>query len=291
MTSLLAPPTPPNDTADLAGGDTSAVHPQRRLWLRQAALAAASPWLMPHAGAQASAAPRKPTGLILSYQRFAEKAGDANTVRRATLAGHMKALKEVDANVINMVDLVAHHVGRLANLPPRPVVLCVDDCDRSIVDILMKMLHGSAWQVSLYITPDNVGKGRQVLSWDDLSGLHHSGRFSVQSRTLSGGDLVKAREGRSPEAFAKYARDEMKKGKETVENRLVKPVSFQAWPFGAHDDELMAIAADLGFHASMALGNRPASLGDPRHALPRMAMHDGISGKQLASLIRQTFPA
>lgn len=289
MKPLLAPPTSQNDNPGHAEGD--ACSPQRRLWLRQAGLAAASPWLAPLAGAQTGTAPRKPTGLILSYQRFAEKADDASTVRRATLAEHVKALKEVDASVINMVDLVAHHSGRLANLPPRPVVLCVDDCHRSIVDILMKMLHGSAWQISLYITPDNVGKGRQALNWDDLSGLHHSGRFSVQARTQSGGDLVKARQGRSPEEFAKYARDEMKKGKETVENRLVKPVSFQAWPFGSYDNELMDIAADLGFHASMALGDRPASLSDPRQAMPRVPMHDGISGKQLANLIRQTFPA
>lgn len=268
---------------------------ERRDWLRQAGLAMATPWLMPLAGA-ATTTTRKhpPTGMILSYQRFGKdgQAGlDAQTVRRATLAAHLKALKDAKANVITMVDLVAHHAGRLANLPPRPVVLCVDDCHRSVVDILMPMLRGSAWPVSLFITPNHVGKGKQALTWDDLSGLHHSGRFSVQARTLSGVDLVKERQNRSPEAFEKFALNEMHRGKETVEQRLVKPVSFQAWPFGAFDKPLMDMATDLGFHASMALGDKAASLADPIQALSRFAMHDGISGQQLTRLVKDTFAA
>src|SRR5690606_27436619 len=125
-----------------------------------------------------------------------------------------------------------------------------------------------------YITPTTVGKGPRALTWDDLSGLHHSGRFSVQARTFSGLDLVQARKDRSPEDFEKYARGEIERGKVTVEQRLVKPVSFQAWPHGAHDKTLMDIAAELGFHASVTFGDRPASLAQPMQALSRFVMHD-----------------
>lgn len=262
----------------------------RRAWLKQAAAAVAAPWLLSSQGHAAPA--RKPsTGLILSYQRFSEKAGEGQTISRATLAAHFKAIKEADANVISMVDLVSHHVGRLANLPPRPIVLTVDDCHRSIADILMKMLHGSAWPVSLFVTPDNVGQGKDALSWDALSGLHHSGRFSVQSRTLSGLDLMKERRNHAPEEFAKFAEAEILRGKETVEQRLVKPVFFHAWPHGAVDKELMAIAEKLEFQASVALGNRPATLADPMQGLPRTVMHERIDGKALKKIIADAFPA
>jgi hypothetical protein len=264
--------------------------PERRTWLRQASALAATPWLMPLAQAQQPGSKKpRPTGMILCYSRFADTAEDAQTVRRATLAAHFKAIKEAKANVISMVDLVAHHAGRLANLPPRPIVLSVDDCDRSIVDVLMRQMQGSAWPVTLYITPTTVGKGKRALTWDDLSGLHHSGRFSVQARTFSGIDLVQARKDRSPEAFDKFAFEEMESGRITVEQRLVKPVSFQAWPAGAHDKGLMAIAAGLGFHASVALGDKPASLADPIQGLSRFAMHDGIGGPQLKKLIQDTY--
>lgn len=276
-------------TAQLTpNGLQDGVSPERRALLRQAGIAAAAPWLASMAQAE-PAWKRRPTGMILCYRRFADTAEDAQTVRRATLAAHFKAIKEAKANVISMVDLVAHHAGRLANLPPRPIVLSVDDCDRSIVEILMKQMHGSAWPVTLYITPTTVGKGKRALTWDDLSGLHHSGRFSVQARTLSGNDLVQARQNHSPEAFEKFARDEMEKGKVTVEQRLVKPISFQAWPFGSFDKGLMDIAADLGFHASVTLGDKAATLADPMQALSRFVMHDGIGGPQLKRLIETTY--
>jgi hypothetical protein len=118
----------------------------RRALLRQAGVAVAAPWLLPLAHAAAPVGKKKPpTGMILAYRRFAEKADDAQTIRRATLAEHFKALKAADAHIITMVDLVGHHAGRLANLPPRAVVLSVDDGDRSVIEILMKQMYGSAW--------------------------------------------------------------------------------------------------------------------------------------------------
>jgi hypothetical protein len=265
----------------------------RRAWLRQAGLAAAAPWLATMASAAETVAVKRPptTGVILCYRGFADKTGDRQAVLRATLAEHIKAIKTFDAHVINLVDLVANHAGRLANLPPRAVVLSVDDCDRGIVDVLMPQLHGSDWQVTLFITPNHVGQGKRVLSWDELSGLHHSGRFSVQARTLSGADLVQAHRNRSDEAFEKFIAEEMQSGKDTIQNRLVKPVSFQAWPAGAFDQTLMKIAEALEFQASFALGDRPASLGDPKQAIPRFVMHDGIKGKQLTQMLKDAFPA
>ncbi|MFT3858678.1 MAG: polysaccharide deacetylase family protein [Aquabacterium sp.] len=262
----------------------------RRDFLRQAGAAACAPWLA--AMAQAAPAGTQPTtGVILCYSQFSDKAGEAGAVSKATLAEHFKTLRELKASVISMVDLVGHHKGRLANLPPRPVVLSFDGCHRSVVDILMKAMHGSDWPVSLYISPEQVGKTKTCLSWDDLSGLHHSGRFSVQSRCLSGVDLLKERRNRSDEDFATYAGNEMIKGKETVENRLVKPVSFQAWPFGSADKRLMDLAEAIGFHASVSLGDRPVTLADAMQGMPRFVMSDAIKGKHLSQIIQSAYPA
>lgn len=262
----------------------------RRNWLRQAGLAAAAlPFGASLARAQMQPQPPKNLAVVLTYHRFADKVDDSMTVRKSTFKDHMKVIKDAGAEVITLTDLVMYKRGLLSTLPAKSVVITVDDGHKSVVDALEPMVYGTSWPITLFIYPSAISNAKYAMTWDQLKGLHHSGRYSVQSHTYWHPNLVKERRERKPEDFEEFATMQLKKSKDVLQDRLFKPVNYLAWPFGMYDEGLMAMAQDLGYMASVGLGERPCTDKDPLHAIPRYLMVDEISGKRLSHILESAW--
>lgn len=93
----------------------------------------------------------------------------------------------------------------------------------------------------------------------------------------------------SPDAFQRFAGDQLRRSREVLQQRLAQPVSLLAWPFGLSDQALWKQAADCGYQGAVALGNRSASLLDPLYAVPRHLIVDRVDARQLAARLRAAF--
>ena len=62
--------------------------------------------------------------------------------------------------------------------------------------------------------------------------------------------------------------------KETLEQKLGRPIDLLAWPFGIYDDWLMDAARRAGYRAGFTLDGRAAGPSDQRLAFPRYLMTD-----------------
>lgn len=257
----------------------------RRQWLQRTAglatLALTPSWL------QASA-PTSPA-LVLCYHRFADTVADSMTVRKTTLEAHMQAIREAGAHVVPLRDLIAWRLGRLATLPARPVVITVDDGHRSVHEVLAPMLRGTAWPITLFIYPSAISNASYAMRWEHLQALQHSGQYTIESHTYWHPNLVKERRQQAPDDFERFARNQLRRSKAVLETRMGRPVRAMAWPFGMVDDGLMRMAAEEGYEASLALGNRACTREDPVQALPRHLMVDAVSGSQMRRLLDTTF--
>jgi peptidoglycan/xylan/chitin deacetylase (PgdA/CDA1 family) len=255
----------------------------RRAWL-SAALAAASGRVL---AIEPTAAPKPQRVPVLAYHRVGPTAADSMTLRSSNFAAHLRVIRDSGCSVIPLGDLVAYRLGHRPTLPPRPVVLTVDDGHRSVMEGMAPLLQDTAWPVTLFIYPSAISNASYAMRWEQLRELQATGHYRIESHTYWHPNLVRERRSRSPEDFRRFAQSQLTRSKAVLEDRLGQAVTRLAWPFGLSDAGLMAQAAEAGYQAAFGLGNRPCAPTDPICDLPRHLMVDAIDDKQLARLLSQ----
>jgi len=262
----------------------------RRDWLCRTGALAAMGSQMPLAHAAATAAPTN-EAVILCYHRFADTVADSMTVRKSTFLDHIEAIRQSGAHVIPLADLVAHHQGKLATLPPKPVVITIDDGHRSVYEVMAPMVEKLNWPMTLFIYPSAISNASYAMRWEQIKRLQDTGHFNVQSHTYWHPNLVRERKQQSPADFQRFAMNQLERSRKVLQDRMGQPVSFLAWPFGMLDEGLMSMAAEAGYQTSLALGNKPCVKSDPIQALPRYLMVDELSGKRLSQILQAAWPS
>jgi peptidoglycan/xylan/chitin deacetylase (PgdA/CDA1 family) len=252
---------------------------------RTGALAAAG-LQMPLAYASANAAAPVNEAVILCYHRFADTVADSMTVRKSTFKDHIAAIQQAGAHVIPLADLVAHHQGKLASLPPKSVVITIDDGHRSVYEELAPMADKLGWPMTLFIYPSAISNASYAMRWEQIKKLQDTGHYNIQSHTYWHPNLVKERKQQSPADFERFAMNQLERSRKVLQDRMGQPVSYLAWPFGMLDDGLMNMAAAAGYQTALALGNKPCVKSDPIQALPRYLMVDELSGKRLSQILQ-----
>ena len=226
---------------------------------------------------------------ILVFHRFAAAAIDSMTVRVARFLAQLKVLENLACNVIPLSDWVAWRRGERDSLPPRAVVLTADDGHRSQFEVMAPLLHACGWPVTLFVYPSAISNASYAMTWPQLRELLAEPGFAVQSHTYWHPNLLKERDRMSPDAFRRFAADQLQRSRDTLQQRLSRTVSLLAWPFGLSDEGLWAQAADRGYQAAFSLGNRSASRRDPIFAVPRHLIVDSVDERQLTDLLEAAF--
>ena len=233
----------------------------------------------------------QPSVPVLLYHRFAATAVDSMTVRTSNFEAQLRLLERLNCNVIALADWVAWRRGERATLPPRAVVLTADDGHRSQFEVMAPLLQARGWPITLFVYPSAISNARYAMTWPQLRELVAYPGFSVQSHTFWHPNLMQERQRLSPQAFRRFATDQLRRSRDVIEQRLAHPVTLLAWPFGLNDEALWAQATECGYQAAVALGNRAATRQDPLYAVPRHLIVDSIDAPQLAARLRTAFAA
>jgi len=151
------------------------------------------------------------------------------------------------------------------------------------------MLRARGLPVTLFIYPSAISNASYAMTWPQLRELLAEPGFSVQSHSFWHPNFMLERKRQSPEAFQRFATDQLRRSREILQQRLGQAVSLLAWPFGLSDEALWMQARDCGYQAAFALGNRSATQRDPLFSVPRHLMVDGVDARQLAVRLNAAF--
>lgn len=223
---------------------------------------------------------------ILVYHRFADQAVDTMTVRTETLRAHLGFLADNGYRIVPLADVLAWRAGGPDNLPARAVVLTVDDGHRSVYEVLWPLLAGHPVPVTLFIYPSAISNAPYAMTWEQLRTLGQTGWFDVQSHSYWHPNFRTQRVRLTPEAFQRFAHNQLRRSRERIEAELGSPVRLLAWPFGIHDAELEAIAVQDGYVSAFTLDGAPVSVRQSLMALPRYLMTDRCGVPCLSRLLR-----
>ncbi|BCZ84501.1 polysaccharide deacetylase family protein [Paraburkholderia terrae] len=224
---------------------------------------------------------------ILVYHRFSDTADDSMTVRVATFEAQLRFLKQHGYEIVPLRAIVTWLRDPTATLPPKAVALTVDDGHESVYQRLMPIAQREQLPITLFIYPTAVSNASYALTWEQLRTLRATGLFDVQSHTWWHPNFHVERRRQSPAEFEHFASSQLQHSRELIESRLGGHVDMLAWPFGLYDDDLVRIAAKVGYVAAFTLNAQRVKPSSPLLALPRFLMVDDVTPRVLGRLLSE----
>jgi peptidoglycan/xylan/chitin deacetylase (PgdA/CDA1 family) len=196
---------------------------------------------------------------------------DEWTQTSAVFEAQMDYLAREGYESVGLEDVAAWQRG-VRELPPKAVVITIDDGDRSVAAHAYPVLKKHGFKATLFIVTSEVGRKWDrvdCLDWGELARLEETGVFSVQSHSHDLHRKVRTREGDLPvfvaakrglyefpayDSWEEAVYDDLRISRETIEQRLGREVSALAWPYGFGDASLDSVAAAAGFRVLCTLG-------------------------------------
>lgn len=227
--------------------------------------------------------PRNPTGIaanriqvvtVLCYHRFGGPPSRMNVTAEAFDA-QLAWLAQNDFRVVPLSDLQAHLEGRRA-LPPRAVVLTIDDGYESVHRVALPLLRKHGVTATLFVTTDFVG-ARDGLDAAELRELRASGLVDIQAHGKTHRSLTDRRGGDVTGRAGDWLHTELHEPRQVLARRLPGAlIEHLAYPYGDADRTVVRAAADAGY----TLGLTVTAGGNAVFAHPLLLRRTMIYGDQ-----------
>jgi peptidoglycan/xylan/chitin deacetylase (PgdA/CDA1 family) len=228
-------------------------------------------------------APRNPTGItadriqvvtVLCYHRFGGPPSRMNVTAEAFDA-QLAWLVRNDHRVVRLSDLQAHLEGRRA-LPPRAVVLTIDDGYESVHRVALPLLRKHGLPATLFVTTDFLG-ARDGLDAAELRELQASGLVDIQAHGKTHRSLTDRRTAEVTGRPGDWLHIELHEPRLTLARRLAgADVEHLAYPYGDADRTVVRAAAEAGY----TLGLTVTAGGNAVFAHPLLLRRTMIYGDQ-----------
>ncbi len=130
-------------------------------------------------------------------------------------------------------------------LPPRPIVITVDDGWVEQYDVMFPLLQKYGMRATYYITT-NYTTGGRFMTWEQLQELVEAG-MEIGSHSRSHPDLA--------QLSADAARFELTESKRLLEANLGITVRSIAYPYGSYSGTVIQLAREAGYDGAVAVGS------------------------------------
>jgi peptidoglycan/xylan/chitin deacetylase (PgdA/CDA1 family) len=225
-------------------------------------------------------APLPPTGLdasglqavtILCYHRFGARASNL-TVTPAAFEAQMAFLARHGYSVIPLSRLPAFLEGR-ASLPPKPVIITIDDGYRSTFEVAFPVLKRHGFPATVFLYSDFVG-APDALTWAQMREMAQSGLIDIQPHSKSHANLTLRLPNETEARYRERTRREIDAPVDAIRERVGGGNLAFAFPYGDVNELVVAELAAQG----IKLGLTVTPGGNPFYAPPAMLRRTMIFG-------------
>ncbi len=190
--------------------------------------------------------------VILMYHRFRVVPGNKFEVSHADFRAQMDYIARNGYEVVPIDRLVeALQTQDPDLLPPRSVVITVDDGYRSVYDYAWHVLAEYGFPFAVYIYTNYVGAGGKSMSWSELSELAADDLVTVGAHSISHSDLASAKKAGS--SYPDWLERELTYPKLRLEAAAGKPVRTFAWPYGSFNSYALNAAVQAGYEGILTI--------------------------------------
>ena len=197
---------------------------------------------------------------ILTYHRFVPKKQrcDKLAVNAHAFAKQLAYLRDNNYAVINFSQLADFLEGKAA-IPPKSVILTIDDGYRSAYDVAYPILRKFRQKATIFVYSDFIGAGAG-LTWKQMKEMVASGLIDIQPHSITHSDLTIRFEGETDKAYRERIRQELRYPARQIKQRLGLPIHTFSYPYGAENDAVLATAEAAGYRlgTTVTRGSNPS---------------------------------
>jgi len=191
----------------------------------------------------------EPNNTLISLSRFEEQ---------------MNYLAKNGYKTIDLGELKEFMEGRMT-LPEKTVVITFDDGWRSVLNALPSLKKHRFKATFFFVLEYLENSYPGFLNWSEISEITSHKDFDIgcHSNThpwMDRNNLVSWIEGKNNDRSIKDVLAEITGPKKVMEEKLLRPILYYAWPSGLYNDKLLTIARDAGYMATVTTDegmNRP----------------------------------
>jgi glycosyltransferase involved in cell wall biosynthesis/peptidoglycan/xylan/chitin deacetylase (PgdA/CDA1 family) len=217
---------------------------------------------------------------ILCYHRIASDGPDALKEYRVSPSAfeeQMDYLHSAGFSTVRTDDLL-HSRGQQIPLPGRRVMITFDDGFTDFAEFAWPVLKKYGFDCSLFVPTAHVaghsewdsqfGPPAKILDWESICAVSRDG-VEIGSHSSSHRQL--------PQLPTVQIYEELVRSKGELEQRIQKPVTTLAYPFGARSPLVVHIAGAAGYDTAFTTDSERSNLSDPLLAQPRLTVRGGSS--------------
>jgi peptidoglycan/xylan/chitin deacetylase (PgdA/CDA1 family) len=188
---------------------------------------------------------------VLCYHIVESPTDPRMEISRDQFRQQMRYLAVTGYNVIPLKWAYEFATGKRASLPPRSVVITIDDGWRSTYTEVFPEMKRRHFPFTLFIYPQIVGQTSRALTWKQIKEMAAWGA-DIESHSLSHPFLTKRRHtGMGEKQYADWLARELEGSRKELERETGKPVEFLAYPYGDYDHFLAAAVGRSGYLAAL----------------------------------------
>lgn len=177
---------------------------------------------------------------VLCYHRFG-KAGSRLNVTAAAFEAQMDYLARNGYTVVPMQQLAGFLEGRTA-LPPKTVVITIDDGYKSTFEIAWPILRKFGFPATVYLYSDFVGAG-DALSWGQMKEMTTAGLIDIQPHSKTHANLTLRLPGETEARYRERIRREVDAPVAAIKDKLAVTSFSYAYPYGDVNDYVVELLA------------------------------------------------
>lgn len=220
------------------------------------------------------------SAVVFMYHRFGEDRYPSTSIRVDQFRQQMEYLRDGGFSVIALAELVAFLSGN-QELPPKAVVITVDDAYRSIYEVAYPLLSEYGFPFTVFVSTDPLdSKLPDYLNWDQVREMASSG-VTFANHGAGHIYMVERQQDESETSWQQRIGADIDKGWQRLTEELTgtnKPLpGVFAYPYGEYD---MGTAQQLTQRGYIAFGQQSGAVGklSDRRILPRFPMAEAYAG-------------
>jgi peptidoglycan/xylan/chitin deacetylase (PgdA/CDA1 family) len=190
--------------------------------------------------------------VILMYHRFRAVPANKYEVSHYDFRAQLEFIERHGYEVISVDQLTeALQTQDPDLLPPRSVVITVDDGYRCVYDFAWPVLAEYGYPFAVYIYTNYVAGGGNSMTWSEIRDLASDDLVTIGAHSISHGNLADPRKARGP--YDAWVRRELAYPKNRLEAETGKPVRTFAWPYGSFNSFALSVAIQTGYEGILTV--------------------------------------
>lgn len=250
---------------------------------------APAPVIMPNLPSGASV---DSTAIILGYHQFVGPGIHSSNVyvmQADVFESEMKYLHDSGYNIVPLAD-VMKYLNHEGTLPPRAVVITIDDGYKSPITWAMPILKKYNFPWTFFVYPQFISdgpsnpSGRGAASWQDLLDLQNQG-VDIECHSYS--HPIMTKHGKlSEDGYVAFLLKETAGSKAILEQKLGKPVPYFAYPYGDYNKVVEAATIAAGYKGIFTVAGNPVHSTTPWYRVGRYIITK-VEERSFAAILRE----